>query len=93
VNSNDYHNTITKLRQVVNTVKTFTDVDECIDFITDIKEEKILMIVSSALDQIVIPITHDIPQINTIYIFCGNEIRHEQWFKVKGFFRRHYSYL
>ncbi len=86
MNSNDYHNTITKLRQVVNTVKIFTDVDECIDFITDMKEEKISMIISSALDQIVIPITHDIPQINTIYIFCGNEIRHEQWFKVKVFF-------
>ena len=31
--NDDFRNSITKLRQVVNTVNTFVDVDECIDFI------------------------------------------------------------
>jgi hypothetical protein len=35
-NNDDCRNSITKLRQVVNTVNTFTDADECIDFINGI---------------------------------------------------------
>ncbi len=35
INNGDYRNFVTQLRQVVNTVNTFTDADECIDFITD----------------------------------------------------------
>ncbi len=45
VNDNDCRNSIIKLRQVANTVNTFGDVDECIDFITDI-EEKVFVIIS-----------------------------------------------
>ena len=90
INNEDCRNTITKLRQVMNTVNTFTDVDECIDFINDIKEEKIFMISSGAFGQTTVPIVHDNPQVNAIYIFCGNKTRHEQWAKqwskVKGVF-------
>jgi hypothetical protein len=45
-NNDNCRNSITQLRQVVDTVDTFTAVDECIDFITDIKYEKVFMIVS-----------------------------------------------
>ena len=34
----DCRNSISQLRQVVNTVNTFVDADECIDFITDMEE-------------------------------------------------------
>ncbi len=34
--NDDCRNSITKLQEVVHTVNTFVDVDECIDFITDI---------------------------------------------------------
>jgi tetratricopeptide (TPR) repeat protein len=88
VNSDDCRNSITKLRQVVNTVNTFTDMDECIDFINSIKEEKAFMISSGALGQTTVPVVHDKPQVSTICIFCGNKARHEQWAKqwpkVKG---------
>ena len=79
-------NTIIQLRQVVNTVNRFTDVDECSDFITGFTEEKIFMIVSDSLNQIVILIVRDIPQISCIYIFGKNKIQHEQWVKVKSVF-------
>jgi hypothetical protein len=51
-NNDDCRNSITKLRQVVNTVNTFTDADECIDFITDIKKETIFIIVSGTFTQL-----------------------------------------
>jgi tetratricopeptide (TPR) repeat protein len=89
-NDADCRNSITKLQQVVNTVNTFTDADECIDKITDHMAEKTFMIVSATFSEIIIPIAHDIPQVVSIYIFCGNEDRHEQWVKqwpkVKGVF-------
>jgi hypothetical protein len=45
-NNEDCRSSITKLRQVVNTVNTFTDADECIDRITDLMAKKAFMIVS-----------------------------------------------
>jgi tetratricopeptide (TPR) repeat protein len=64
--------------------------DECIDFINEIKEEKIFMISSGTLGKTTVPIVHDQPQISTIYIFCGDETRHEKWVqnwpKIKGVF-------
>ncbi|CAF1544901.1 unnamed protein product, partial [Rotaria sordida] len=51
LNSNDFRNSIVELQRVVNSINTFTDIDQCIDFLTDIKEEKILMIISDELGQ------------------------------------------
>jgi hypothetical protein len=89
-NYEDCRNSITKLRQVVNTVNTFTDADEYIDFISGIKEEKAFMICSDVFGQTTVPVVHDNPQVSSIYIFCGNKARHEQWVKqwpkVKGVF-------
>jgi tetratricopeptide (TPR) repeat protein len=88
VNNVDSINTITKLRQVVHTVKKFLDVDECVDFMSDIEDEKIFMICSGKLGQITIPLVHDMVQINCVYIFCQHKNQHEQWAKewpkVKG---------
>jgi tetratricopeptide (TPR) repeat protein len=81
INNADCRNSITKLRQIVNTVNTFTDVDECIDFINDIKEEKVFMISSGALGQTTIPVVHDKPQVSVIYIFGGNKSRYQKWAK------------
>jgi hypothetical protein len=79
--NDDCRNSITKLRQVVNTVNTFVDVDECINFINGIKQERAFMISSGALGQTTVPMVHDKPQVNTIYIFCGNKGHHEKWAK------------
>jgi tetratricopeptide (TPR) repeat protein len=69
------------LRQVVNTVNTFIDVDECINFINGINQERAFVISSGALGKTTVPMVHDKPQVNTIYIFCGNKGYHEKWAK------------
>jgi hypothetical protein len=79
--NDDHLNSITKLRQFINTVNTFVAVDECIDFIDSIKEERIFMIISGFLAQKTIFILHERPSISAIYIFCGNKERHEKWAK------------
>jgi tetratricopeptide (TPR) repeat protein len=89
-NNEDCRNSITQLRQVVNIVNTFIDADECIDFITDIKEEMIFIIVSGAFSTTIVPIVQDMLQVSCVYILCKHKRRYEQWAlqwsKVKGVF-------
>ena len=86
----DYRNCIQKLKQVVNTVNKFDDVDKCIDFIDRIQEETTFMITSGALGQTAVPAIHNRKQVSVIYIFCENKAFHEKWAKewpkVKGVF-------
>jgi tetratricopeptide (TPR) repeat protein len=89
-NSIDYRNTIVQLRCTVNDIKTFTDRDQCIDFLTDIHNENVLMVISDALCQNIVPFIHDVPHLQTIFVFCRNKTQLEQWTKdwskVKGVF-------
>jgi tetratricopeptide (TPR) repeat protein len=81
---------VTILQHIINTVHIFTKVDECIEFIRDIKEEKIFMIVSGTFGQTTMPIVHNMLQVDSIYIFCENKLEHElwvhKWSKIKGVF-------
>ena len=89
-NDDDYRNSITKLREISNTVHTFTDLNECITFVTEIKTTKVFMITSGALGQAAVPMAHELPHIDAIYIFCGDKKKHQQWAqrwpKIKGVF-------
>jgi hypothetical protein len=78
--NDDCRNSIRKLRQVVNTVNTFVDVDECIDFITDI-EEKAFVVISGEFSQPIISIVQNIFQVNCVYIFSTNNVQYEKWAK------------
>src|SRR5271170_4884130 len=78
-NNADYRNSITKLRQVVNTVNTFIDVDECVDFITDIEWGTAFMMVSGSFCQIIVPLIQDISQVSSVYIYSENKAPYEKW--------------
>ncbi|CAF1656913.1 unnamed protein product [Adineta ricciae] len=84
----DCQNTLTHLRSVVNDVNIYTQPDACVQFLNSIADEKAFVITSGSLGQHLVPEIHGIPQVNTIYIFCGNKSRHEtwtkSWSKVKG---------
>ncbi|CAF3120629.1 unnamed protein product [Rotaria socialis] len=72
---------ISRFKKIVNNINAFKDADECIRFLRDTKEHQMFMIASGSLGEITVPVVHDLPQLNTIYIFCGNQARHEQWAK------------
>jgi tetratricopeptide (TPR) repeat protein len=89
--SNEVHqNVILKLQQVINSINTFTDTNECIKFITQMKSEKVFMIISTALGEQIIHLIQDIPQLESIYVFCDDQSDHKSWTqqcnKVKGAF-------
>ncbi|CAF1063947.1 unnamed protein product [Adineta steineri] len=88
--NNDCQNTITKLRHAVNDIKTYTNGDQCLEFIQTIIDNKICMIISGSLGQQIVPRVHNMSQMDSIFIFCGNKKYHEQWTKdwpkIKGVF-------
>src|SRR3984957_16921242 len=88
----DFKYSLTQLRQIVNTIDTFTDADQCVNFFIELKDEKMFIIVSGALGQSIVPLIHDVSQLDSIYVFCGNKSKHEQWAKewtkVKGVFTK-----
>jgi hypothetical protein len=77
----DCQNTLAQLRNIVNDINLFTEPNQCVDFLTDIKDMNAFLIVDGSLGEHIIPLMHDIPQLDTIYIFCGNKSRHEEWTK------------
>ncbi len=54
----DYQTFFTQLRYVVDSLSLFTDADRCVDYLTEIKDEKAFMIVSSSFDQQLVPLIH-----------------------------------
>ncbi|CAF1100498.1 unnamed protein product [Adineta steineri] len=88
--NDECQNTITKLRRVVNDFKTFTDGDQCLEFIQTIVDKKVCMIISGSLGQHIVSRVHNMSQVDSIFIFCGNRKHHEQWTKgwpkIKGVF-------
>lgn len=91
VSNDDYHNATMQLQHIVNATHTFNDVDDCIDFLTEIEDQKVLMIISGTVHQHLIRLIHDIPRLHSVYIFChGTENDRKQtneWSK-SGAFRR-----
>jgi tetratricopeptide (TPR) repeat protein len=91
-NDADCQNTITQLQHVVNNVNTFTNGDQCIEFIEtiDTNNNKACMIISGSLGQQIVPRVHKMSQVDSIFIFCSNKKYHEQWTKdwakIKGVF-------
>ncbi|CAF1218310.1 unnamed protein product, partial [Adineta ricciae] len=80
-NSEDSQNTLTKLQQIVNNVQTFTDNDQCIEFIISMTDNRVFLITSGAIARNIVPCVHDISQLNSFLIFCANKEYHEQWAK------------
>ena len=79
---------MTQLRSIVNDINIFTQPDACIQFLNEINDQKVFLIVSGTFGQHLVPQIHELPQLDTIYIFSGYKVRHEQWakewVKVKG---------
>ncbi|CAF0840807.1 unnamed protein product [Adineta steineri] len=89
-NNADCNNTIKQLKRVVNNVNTFTDGNQCIEFIQTITKNKICMIVSDSLGKHIMPHIHDMYQVETIFIFSNHrrwrKRSAKQWSKIKGIF-------
>ena len=59
---------IKRLRSLVNYVKFFDDVDDCVAFINTISSERVMFILSNAFAQSILPRIEDLQQIYKIYL-------------------------
>jgi tetratricopeptide (TPR) repeat protein len=89
-NNRDCQKTITQLHRISNCIETFTDANQCINFLSEIKDEMAFIIISGSLGRKTVPQVHDMSQVHSIFIFCGNIASHEEWAKdwskIKGIF-------
>jgi tetratricopeptide (TPR) repeat protein len=88
--NHDCRNTVTQLRRLAYRILTFTDADQCIQHIKGITDSKVCIIISDTLGPYTVPRVHDMSQVDSVFIFCSNKKRQEQWViewpKVKGVF-------
>ncbi|CAF1506753.1 unnamed protein product, partial [Rotaria sordida] len=86
----DYGHSIKQLQRTVNNIETFRETDECIEYILQLQNQKILLIISGALCETVVPRVHNMTQLYSIYVFCQKKEKYEEWgkdwSKVKGIF-------
>jgi len=69
-----------KLRLSINYLQSFDQLCECEIYIQSVpSEDRIVLIVSGDFGRQLIPKIHDLQQVFSIYIYCGNKEFHQQW--------------
>ena len=72
----DYFDTRQHLRYVIQYLRTFNEIDECIDFITSQKTNNIFLIVSQTSSKMFLPLVDQLTQIVSIYTLNSLEDQH-----------------
>jgi tetratricopeptide (TPR) repeat protein len=68
-------NTLNELERTVNAVITFDNKDKCVDYVTNVINRKIIMIISGDFTEEFISLIHNIEQLHSIYMFANNDRR------------------
>jgi tetratricopeptide (TPR) repeat protein len=79
ISNEDINNTINEVQHIISSYRIFTNIDECIDFVTDVKNEKIFMILPCSVDHQTISCIEDIVQLHLIYIVYHHQEKHKEW--------------
>ncbi|CAF3687228.1 unnamed protein product [Rotaria sp. Silwood1] len=75
---NQYNDLMTQFQRITKSIRLFTDVDQCIEFMRNIEDDKVLIILSNNIDMTYVPLINDLHQVDSIYIFSNEEIKPEQ---------------
>ncbi|CAF1978073.1 unnamed protein product [Rotaria magnacalcarata] len=86
----EWKNNIEIVEDIISDINIFKKPEECIPLLNTINMEKILVITSGFLGEILVRDIHNLLQLDAIYILCGNAARHkawaENWSKIQGVF-------
>ncbi|UJR08858.1 hypothetical protein I4U23_013113 [Adineta vaga] len=86
----DSQTVINQLRQLINAVQTFNEIEQCITYFDEIKDERIFVIVSDTLGPRFVPRIYKKKQLASIYVLCDNKEEQKQWVlkfpMIKGIF-------
>ena len=86
----DYQYSLTQFQGIVNSIESLTDADQCVDSITEVKDDKkIFMIVSDTFYQRIFPLIEGISQLHSVFV-VSHQVKHQPWTKecnkVRGIF-------
>lgn len=88
--SRQLRKSVVKVMNNEQNLTIFDDIDTCVDYVTDEKQHKILLIITENDAEIVIEILDHSKQSDSIFIICSDESKREQWTekhpRVKGIF-------
>jgi hypothetical protein len=69
-----------QLRRLINHLNTFTDSDQCEQYIrSSSRDDEIVLIVSGHLGRVIVPRVHRLRQVLSIYVYCMDKTKNEQW--------------
>ncbi|CAF3925960.1 unnamed protein product, partial [Rotaria sp. Silwood2] len=74
-----YHDSVTKLQRITSAIYTCTNSEQCINYIDNIDDKRIFLIVSDDLGKEIVPLVHDKPQVDSIYIFSQVKRQRLTW--------------
>ncbi|UJR18720.1 hypothetical protein I4U23_005627 [Adineta vaga] len=81
---------IAEMQHAVHNIITFSDSDQCLEFIRN-DDMKVCVVIFGSLGQEFISRIHDMSQVDSVFIFSDNRPRDEQliklWTKINGVFR------
>ncbi|CAF3844263.1 unnamed protein product [Rotaria sordida] len=97
----DTKKTAELLQQVNDYILICSNLDTCLEYINQIKTEKVFLILSGQSADEMIDKVHDYKQVDSIYIFCINNIKyehylkedHKKYYKLVGIYTEHESLL
>jgi hypothetical protein len=74
--------------RITNSIVTFDDVNQCVNYIRDTKNESIILVISDSFIQEVVSEIHDLPQLDSIYVVYSSkqEENNTSYAKLKGTF-------
>ncbi|CAF3862954.1 unnamed protein product [Rotaria sp. Silwood1] len=76
----DGRDTEQQLRSIINHLRKFQDVALCQKYIHErTAKERVLMVVSGQLGREIVPSIHHLRQVISIYVYCFDKKRNEQW--------------
>ncbi len=71
-----------RIRSIINHLKIFENVQDCEQYIQQTsKDDRIFLIVSGRLGEEIVPRIHHYRQISSIYVYCRDKQRNEEWAK------------
>jgi plasmid stabilization system protein ParE len=71
-----------ELRQIINHLKIFDDLDQCQQYILSLSsQDRLILIVSGRLGQQIVPQIHHLRQLSSIYVYCFDKTTNEKWTK------------
>ena len=86
--SNEFDNdSLDQLRQIINSIKKFIHPEPCFDYLASVKDEKIFMISSYALDRPRMSRLDELSQLHSIYFLSDEKFEYQAFKKVKGIYK------